>query len=277
MKTERNVLKILNTVLLLSLTIFFFSSCNGYKQLPYLKNADYTIPEELTSMTSVHEPIIMPNDIISITVNSTIPGAAVDFNLPILPSNLNNAIQSTVTSSASAGSMQNYLIDKDGKLNFPVLGELKLGGMTAKEAQDYISSLISPRYIAEKPIVNIRFVNFTVSVLGEVAKPGIYNSTNGQMTILDALAAAGDMTIYGKRDNVLLVRLLDNGEVVTHRIDMQDKNLIFSKDLFYLQQNDKIYIEPNKAKGNNSNFGTLQTIGLSALSIVISVIAIITR
>lgn len=277
MKTERNVLKILNTVLLLSLAIFFFSSCNGYKQLPYLKNADYTIPEELTSMTSVHEPIIMPNDIISITVNSTIPGAAVDFNLPILPSNLNNAIQSTVTSSASAGSMQNYLIDKDGKLNFPVLGELKLGGMTAKEAQDYISSLISPRYIAEKPIVNIRFVSFTVSVLGEVAKPGIYNSSNGQMTILDALAAAGDMTIYGKRDNVLLVRLLENGEVVTHRIDMQDKNLIFSKDLFYLQQNDKIYIEPNKAKGNNSNFGTLQTIGLSALSIVISVIAIITR
>jgi polysaccharide export outer membrane protein len=149
--------------------------------------------------------------------------------------------------------------------------------MTTGEARNYLVSLIYPRYIVEKPIVNVRFVNFGVSVLGEVAKPGIYASANGQMTILDALAAAGDMTIYGKRDNVLLVRLLEDGEVAMHRINMQDKNLVLNRDIFYLQQNDKIYVEPNKAKGNNSNFGTLQTIGLSALSIVISVIAIITR
>ncbi|MFV0536870.1 MAG: polysaccharide biosynthesis/export family protein [Dysgonomonas sp.] len=228
-------------------------------------------------MSSVHEPVIMPNDIISITVNSTVPGAANDFNLPMVPNNLSNALQTTVTSSATTGSLQNYLIDKEGKINFPILGELKLGGMTAKEAQNHITSLIYPRYIAEKPVVNVRFINFGVSVLGEVAKPGIYNSANGQMTVLDALAAAGDMTIYGKRDNVLLVRVLENGEIAMHRIDMQDKNLVLNKDIFYLQQNDKLYVEPNKAKGNNSNFGTLQTIGLSALSIVISVIAIITR
>jgi polysaccharide export outer membrane protein len=276
METKRNKLRILNTLIILSLTIAF-GSCNGYKQLPYLKNAENLSPEILASMSSVHEPVIMPNDIISITVNSTVPGAANDFNLPMVPNNLSNALQTTVTSSATTGSLQNYLIDKEGKINFPVLGELKLGGMSAKEAQNHITSLIYPRYIAEKPIVNVRFINFGVSVLGEVARPGIYNSANGQMTILDALAAAGDMTIYGKRDNVLLVRVLENGEIAMHRIDMQDKNLVLNKDIFYLQQNDKLYVEPNKAKGNNSNFGTLQTIGLSALSIVISVIAIITR
>ena len=97
------------------------------------------------------------------------------------------------------------------------------------------------------------------------------------MTILDALAAAGDMTIYGRRDNVLLLRIQENGEIAIHRIDMQDKSLVLNKDLFYLQQNDKLYVETNKAKGNNSRFGTFESISLSALSIVISVIAIITR
>jgi len=220
----------------------------------------------------------MPNDIISITVNSTVLGAASNFNLPMVPGNLDNPLQTSVfTATSTTGSLQNYLVNQDGRINFPLLGELKLGGMTIKEAQYYIISLIYPRYIAEKPIVNIRFVNFEISVLGEVAKPGIYKSVNGQMTILDALAAAGDMTVYGKRNNVLLVRIKDNGDIATHRIDIQDKDLLQNRNLFYMQQNDKLYVETNKAKGNNSRFGTLETIGLSAVSILISIIAIVTR
>ncbi|MDR1882723.1 MAG: polysaccharide biosynthesis/export family protein [Prevotella sp.] len=256
--------------------IIVLNSCNGYKQLAYLKNAGDITPEIL-SATAVHEPEIMPNDIISITVNSNIPGAVAGFNLPLVPNSLNNPIQTTASSSSSSGSLQNYLVNKDGKINFPILGELKLGGMTVKEAQDHIVSLVCPRYITERPVVNIRFLNFEVSVLGEVAKPGVYGSANGQMTVLDALAAAGDMTVYGKRNNVLLVRILENGEIAMHRIDMQDKNLALNKDLFYLRQNDKLYVETNKAKGNNSRFGTFESISLSALSIVISIIAIITR
>lgn len=276
MKPNRSLLRILHSLIVFFLVVFL-ASCSGYKQLPYLKNAETVSPEILSSVAAIHEAKIMPNDIITITVNSNIPGAATDFNLPMVPTNLSSVIQTTATYSSTAGSLQNYLVDKDGKINFPILGQLSIGGMTAKEAQDYIISLIYPRYIAEKPIVNVRFINFGVSVLGEVARPGVYTTPNGQMTILDALAAAGDMTIYGRRDNVLLLRIQENGEIAMHRIDMQDKNLVLNKDLFYLQQNDKLYVETNKAKGNNSRFGTFESISLSALSIVISVIAIITR
>ncbi|GAB6011945.1 polysaccharide biosynthesis/export family protein [Viscerimonas tarda] len=278
MKSNSTTQEILIQVFLALVMIVVFGSCNGYKQLPYLKNASTTSPETLSEIAQVHEAKIMPNDILSITVNSTAAGAATDFNLPLVPSAVNTAVQTTVSSSSGgSGSLQNYLVDKDGKINFPVLGELKLSGMTPKEAQEHLVSLIYPRYLSEKPVVNVRFVNFGVSVLGEVVRPGIYNSANGQMTILDALAAAGDMTIYGKRNNVLLVRTLENGEITTHRIDMQDENLLQNKELFYLQQNDKLYVETNRAKGNNSNFGTFESISLSAISIVISVIAILTR
>lgn len=275
-KTKRLLMRFLNTFVICFLAVIL-NSCNGYKQLAYLKNTEEVSPEALSSLVKVHEAKIMPNDIVSITVNSNIPGAATDFNLPVIPNNLNSAVQTTVTASGTSGSLQNYMIDKDGKINFPILGELKLGGMTAKEAQDFLVSLIYPRYIAEKPIVNVRFINFGVSVLGEVAKPGIYTSANGQMTVLDALAAAGDMTVYGKRDNVLLVRVKEDGEIAMYRINMQDKNLVLDRNLFYLQQNDKLYVETNKAKGNNSRFGTFESISLSALSIIISVVAIITR
>lgn len=276
MKPNRSLLRILHSLIVFFLVVFL-ASCSGYKQLPYLKNAETVSPEILSSVAAIHEAKIMPNDIITITVNSNIPGAATDFNLPMVPTNLTSPIQTTVVYANTTGSLQNYLVDKDGKINFPILGQLSIGGMTSKEAQDYIVSLIYPRYIAEKPVVNVRFINFGVSVLGEVARPGIYTTPNGQMTILDALAAAGDMTIYGRRDNVLLLRIQENGEIAMHRIDMQDKNLVLNKDLFYLQQNDKLYVETNKAKGNNSRFGTFESISLSALSIVISVIAIITR
>lgn len=255
----------------------FLSSCTAYKEIPYLQNADQISPYETSLTVGVHESRIMPNDILSITVNSTVVGAATDFNLPLVPSSLTNPVQTTVTATSTTGSLQNYIVDKNGYINFPVLGALKVNGMTTEQAGEYISSLIFPKYIAIKPIVNVRFLNFQVSVLGEVAKPGIYKSDNGQMTIFDALAAAGDLTIYGKRKNVLLVRTYDNGEIAMHRINLQDKSTLLDKNTFYLQQNDKLYIEPNKTKGNNSRFGTLESIGLSAVSIIISLIAIITR
>lgn len=237
------------------------------------------LEKEYLEMTKgVHEAIIKPSDILSITVNSEIKGAAEDFNLPMIPTNSNLSVQTqVVASSHTSGTLQNYLVDKEGTINFPVLGTLKLAGMTIQQAQEHIAEAISPQYIGTKPIVNVRQLNFQVSVLGEVKNPGIYKVENGQMTILDALAAAGDMTIYGKRDNVLLVRIQDDGELAFHKIDLRDKHFVLNKDLFYLQQSDKIYVQPNRARGNSSSFGTLETITLSALSVLISIIAIATR
>lgn len=263
---------------LILLVLVLFSSCNAYKQLPYLKSPEQQDDKALISELGIHEPRIMPNDIVSITVNSTIAGAATDFNLPIIPTNALETVQtSAMTGVTSSGSIQNYFVDKKGTVTFPVLGEIKIGGMTTKEAQEYIADLIHPRYITEKPIVNVRFLNFKVSVLGEVARPGVYESENGQMSILDALASAGDMTIYGKRENVTLIRTNDNGDIISYKIDMRNKDVLQNKEIFYLQQNDKLLVEANKARGNSSRFGSFESISLSALSIVISVVAIITR
>lgn len=252
-------------------------SCNSYKELTYLENVHSIGVDSLVLTKGTHEAKIMPNDILSITVNSEIKGAAEDFNLPLLSGNVDNVIQTQISNNSTGGTLQNYLVNKDGIINFPVLGELRLKDMTIKEAQNHIADAIYPQYIATRPIVNIRHLNFAISVLGEVNKPGIYKTDNGQITILDALAAAGDMTIFGKRDNILLVRTQADGELAFHRINLHDKNTVLNKDLFYLQQNDKLYIQVNKAKGNSSRFGTLETVGLSALSVIISIIAIATR
>lgn len=168
-------------------------------------------------------------------------------------------------------------MDKNGNIDFPVLGKLKIAGKNTRELQEYLTGEIYPRYISTKPVVNVRILNFKVSVLGEVNKPGTYTSDNGQMTLFDALAAAGDLTIYGRRNNVLLMRTTETGDVVTYRINLQDKNSVANKDIFYLQQNDKLYVETNKSKGNNSSIGGIESLTLSALSILISVISIITR
>ena len=127
MKQKKSLLKILRS-LIVSFCIVFLGSCTGYKQLPYLKNAETIPPEVLSSAAAIHEAQIMPHDIITITVNSNIPGAATDFNLPIVPANLSSVIQTTATYSSAAGSLQNYLVDKDGKINFPILGQLSIGG-----------------------------------------------------------------------------------------------------------------------------------------------------
>ena len=272
--TKRKYLQFL-LVSLLGIGLF---SCNAHKGLYYLKDAHLYQSDSLSLTKGIHEPKIMPNDLLSIIVSSEIKSAAEDFNLPLMPTNSELTQQTRISSSsATTGTLQNYLVDRDGKINFPVLGQLKLSGMTPREAQEYIANAICPHYIATKPIVNIRQLNFEIAVLGEVQKPGLYTSDNGQMTILDALAAAGDMTIYGKRDDVLLVRTMENGELAFHNINLKKRDVALNKDLFYLQQNDKLYVHANKARGNSSRFGTLETIGLSALSVIISVVAIITR
>lgn len=256
--------------------LFFtlFCSCSAYKKLPYLEGVEQISSDSLMLFTAgVYEPRIMPNDILIITVNSTVPGASADFNMPAVPLTL-NSLQGSGGGNSNM-TLQNYLVDKNGCINFPVLGEIKVSSLTAKEVQDKLSSSIYPKYINEKPIIDVRFKSYKISVLGEVASPGIYESENGQMTVLDALAAAGDMTIYGKRDNVLLMRVKENGELASYRINLQDKDLILNKDLFYLQQNDKLYVETNKAKGNNSRFGTMESYTISAISVVLSVASLI--
>jgi polysaccharide export outer membrane protein len=254
------------------------NSCTAYKKHPYITEAETITTEEFANAAENHEAVIMPKDVLSITVNTPTGAASKDFNLPLIPQDATDVIQTRVSSaSSSSGSLQNYIVDNDGYINFPIIGRIKIGGLKKSKAENKIHALIYPQYLKEDPIINIRFLNYKVAVLGEVAKPGIYTSANEQMTLFDALASAGDLTIYGDRKSVRIVREAANGEINVKQIDLQDKNILLDPDIYYLQQNDKIIVSPNKAKGNNSSFGTLESLALSGLSVLISVIAIITR
>ena len=252
---------------------FFLVSCTSYTKVPYLKGAEKLTKEELTRNVSVYDAKIMPKDVLKITVNSETPGAASDFNISI-PVHTGR-LESQNIVNVSEGDIGNYIVDSKGCVQFPVLGELKLAGLTKEQAESQILSMIYPNYLTEKPIVRIRFVNYSVSVLGEVAKPGIYKTENEQMTIFDALAAAGDMTIYGKRNNVLLIRANEDGVFDVKRVDLQDKKLLLNKEVLYLQQNDKIYVEPNRSRANSRSFGAIESVSLSVISILISIASII--
>ena len=254
------------------------SSCTAYKKIPYITDAETITTEEFANAALNYEAVIMPKDILSITVNTPTNAASRDFNLPLVPQEATDVVQTRVSSASGGyGSLQNYIVDNDGSINFPIVGEIKIGGLKKSEAEAKIFALIYPQYLKEKPIVSLRFLNYKVSVLGEVARPGNYTSTNEKMTLFDALAFAGDLTIYGDRKNVRIIRESASGELSVKHIDLQDRNLLLDPDIYYLQQNDKIIVSPNKAKGNNSSFGTLESLALSGLSILISVISIITR
>ena len=149
--------------------------------------------------------------------------------------------------------LQPYLVDNEGKINFPVLGELKLGGLTKKQAEQMIVDKLKP-YITETPIVTVRMVNYKISVIGEVTRPGTFTISNEKVNLLEALAMAGDMTVYGLRDNVRLIREDSSGKQQIITLDLNKAETILSP-YYWLQQNDIIYVTPNKAKARNSDIG----------------------
>ncbi|OJU45341.1 MAG: hypothetical protein BGN96_07005 [Bacteroidales bacterium 45-6] len=260
------------------LMILLASSCTGYKKIPYIKDAANLEQTELAKTALNYEAKVMPNDILLITVNTLTPEAAKDFNLPLIPQSSKNITPTDVTSvTETYGSLQNYIVDKDGCINFPILGKTKVGGLTKAQVEKLIHDAIYPAYTKENPIVTMRFLNYRVTVLGEVNKPGIYTSENARMTIFDALASAEDLTIYGKRDKILLVRLDQNGEKHIYPVNLQDRTLLLNNDLYYLQQNDMVYVEPNRTKGTNSQFGSFEGVALSGISLLISIIYLIKK
>ena len=171
--------------------------------------------------------------------------------------------------------MQTYLVDNAGFINFPVVGQLKVGGMTKRECENYIRDKILP-YMSktENPIVTVKMASFKVAVGGEVKSPGVYTVDQEKISIIEALARAGDLTSYGRRENVLLMREDSTGKKTFHRINLNDANLVNSP-YYYLQQNDYVYVEPNKVQAQNSAIGSSVTIWFSVLSVVTSVASLV--
>ena len=229
---------------------------------------DVEAVNQATQQETLYDAKIMPKDLLTIVVSCTSPELAAPFNLTIAsPSNL--SIQYTTTQPV----LQQYLVDNEGKISFPVLGALTVGGLTKKQAEQLIVDKLKP-YMKENPIVTVRMVNYKISVIGEVARPGTFTISNGKGNLLEALAMAGDMTVYGLRDNVKLIREDANGKQQIVTLDLNKAETILSP-YYWLQQNDIVYITPNKAKARNSDVGNSTSLWFSATSILVSVVSLL--
>ena len=242
----KNYIKILPIIILV-----LFSSCMSVrKQVPYMVDAE-TIPTEVLSQTAnMTDPVIGPGDLLNIEVTGTDMMAVSLFNKGKYLSADGTISQSSQGSSGLSGayekSTQYYLVDKDGNIEFPIVGKLNVGGLKKNQIIELIQSAIYPKYIKEVPAIDVRLMNFRVTVLGAVKGPGIIESKTERLNLLEAIASAGDLDIKGKRENIMLIRTNANGQREIHRLNLNDKEILLSP-YFNLQQNDIIYVEPNKS------------------------------
>lgn len=244
--------------------LVLLASCGSTRNLVYFNDLKDTnqYTEEIKNKVA---PKIQPDDQLSITVNSLNPESNVLFNNGVMPSTNGSSSGGATTGRASEG----YLVDKDGFINFPVLGKIQLAGLTKEQATVKMTAEITKNI--KNPIVNIRFLNFRITVIGEVNKPSTFLVPSERVNILEAIGLAGDLTSYGKRENILIIRE-QNGVRSATRVDLASKTILNSPD-FYLQQNDVIYVEPAKIKalqGSSSTFYlSLATASVSILSLLI--------
>ena len=251
------------------ITIFLLASCQSYKKVPYLQ--DVEVMEQTAQQENLYDAKIMPKDLLTIVVSCTSPELAVPFNLTVAsPASVATTGNSQLTVQPV---LQPYLVDNGGKINFPVLGELKVGGLTKREAEQLIIDKLKP-YIKETPIVTVRMVNYKISVLGEVTRPGTFTISNEKVNLLEALAMAGDMTVWGVRDNVKLIREGADGKQEIVTLDLNKAETILSP-YYWLQQNDIVYVTPNKAKARNSDIGNSTSLWFSATSILVSLASLL--
>ncbi|TWJ04612.1 polysaccharide export outer membrane protein [Mucilaginibacter frigoritolerans] len=253
-----------------------FASCSSTKNIKYfadIPDSGKTITIPIANYT---EPKIQVDDIMTIVVTTVDPSATLSINQGNIPIN-NVATMAGSGGSASmalgATTVSGYLVDKQGNVQIPILGEFHLVGLTTEEAGQVIKTAAGKFY--KDASVIVRYANFKITVTGEVTRPSVYVMPNEKVSILDALSVAGDLTIYGKRENILLLR--DNGEgtKIAYRINLNKSN-IMNQPYYYLRQNDFIYVEPTQGKAAANDLGQTRTIAIIS-SILTVVIVIISR
>lgn len=244
---------IISTVLL--------TSCASREKLVYYQNIENT-----TIDTKHFETTVKPDDLLMILVSSQDP-------LATQPFNLTTSMTVDPVNQAGGGQMQQqlYLVDQNGMIDFPVLGKIKVSDRTKDIVVEDLQTKIS-KYV-KNPIVNLRIMNFKVTVQGEVRNPGTHKINSERITLPEALSLSGDLTVYGKRDNILVVREEADG-IKPYRVDITKPDFINS-DFYYLKQNDVVYVEPNKVAINSSSVGPNISIYLSAISLLLTTVAII--
>lgn len=248
--------KLFTPIIVCFMVLTIISSCVSTKDVPYMKNADIV---DLTPSRGLYDAKIMPKDLLTITVSTLNADASAPFN--------GGSTSIVAQGNSNTASTQGYLVDNNGDIEFPLVGKIHVAGLTKTLCQEAIRERIAP-YLAktERPLVTVRMSSYRITVLGEVKGPGVIPVTTEKISVLEAIASAGDLSIYGRRDNVMLIREDSNGQKSIHRLNLNDANIINSP-YFYLQQNDVLYIQPNKAQASNAGFGPITSMVFSFLGI----------
>jgi len=255
----------IKTISVLSIVLILLNSCASKKDVLLLQDIENYQSINDTSKNTIR---IKKNDLLSINVSSVDRKSAAPFNLPILAT-----VNSDITTINAQQRLQTYIVDEKGKIKFPILGDLPLEGKTTIDAITFLEDKLR-KYIKD-PIVNLRIANFKVSVLGEVQRPGVFTITDERITVLEALGRAGDMTVFGKRKDVLVIRE-ENGVKTYNKLDFTSKEILKSP-YYYLQQNDVVIVSPNKAQIQSSAFNRNTSVFVSLAGLIIAVISIFTR
>lgn len=259
----------MNRKLSLHLVSMFFvlllTACTSSKKILYLQDVQ---PLKQQDIENQYEVKIHNDDLLAIMVNSKNPELALPFNLPLVSYQVGYQ-------SGYNQRILGYLVDSDGDIDFPILGKIHVAGMTRKELTGYLKQrLIDEDYIKD-PIVTVQFLNFKISVMGEVNRPGSFDISSDRITLLEALSKAGDLTIYGRRDRVAVIREVDGVRTILYH-DLRSSD-IFQSPCYYLQQNDIVYVEPNKAKTGQSRINQNNSVSVwtSVISVLTSIVTLI--
>ena len=258
---------------------FTLASCQSYIRVPYLQSYESLtdkgykeiVINEVNQQDTLYDARIQPKDLLSITVNTSDPQAAAPFNLTMQTSI--NVAQANSTYVTSQPTLQQYLVNNEGEIDFPVIGKLKIGGLTKTAAEKLVREQLRP-YLKETPIVTVRMSNYKISVIGEVNHPGTFTINNEKVNLFEALAMAGDMTVYGIRSNVKLIREDNNGQRNIISLNLNEQNILHSP-YYYLQQNDILYVTPNKTKAKNASISNSTTIWFSVVGTLVSLASLI--
>ena len=259
-----NMMRKYVTCLLVCVAVFF-TACTSTKKILYLQDV---VPLKQQEIEQKYEVIIHSDDLLAIMVNSRDPELALPFNMPMVTYQLGS-------NSTGQQRVLGYLVDTNGDIDFPILGKIHVEGLTRMQLTELVKNKLIEGDLIKDPIVTVQFLNFKVSVMGEVSRPGSFTISGDRITLLEALSMAGDLTIYGRRDRVGVIRE-NNGKRTILFHDLRSAE-IFNSPCYYLQQNDIVYVEPNKAKSGQSGINQNNTIGVwvSVISLLTTIAVLI--
>lgn len=247
------------------LVVLTMTSCASKKGFLYLQS---TAASTATESVFSYETTIQPDDVLLLLIASENAEVSAPYNLKAY-----SILNTTEAGAIGREQMQTYIVDKQGQIDFPLLGMIKVGGLTKAQAIALLKDKLKDH--VKDAVINLRIINYKVTVLGEVNRPGAITISSERITLLEALGMAGDLTIYGNRKNLLIVREVD-GVKTMNRVDITQSDFLTSP-FYYLTQNDVVYVEPNKTRINSSVIGPNVTVGISIVSLIITVIVLVAR